>query len=56
MWITYIAPHLDPKKMAKRKEMLFRLPTDNKVSNISESQKNVFITEYRKWQELTQKN
>jgi hypothetical protein len=30
MWTSYIAPHLDPKKMVKRKENLLSLESDKK--------------------------
>jgi len=41
MWITYIAPNQDPKKMAKRKEQFLPLDGDRKTSGgISEMQRN----------------
>lgn len=50
MWITYIAPHQDVKKMAKRKENLLPLNMDKKQSTgVSESQKEMFLKEYQKW-------
>ena len=56
MWINYIAPHLDPKKMVKRKESLMPLTNDKKSSGgVSEKQKEIFIKEYKKWQEVSSK-
>lgn len=50
MWITYIAPHQDVKKMAKRKESFLPLGNDNKKSvGISEEHKLLFIKEFEKW-------
>jgi hypothetical protein len=52
MWITYIAPHQDPKKMAKRKEAFLPLLGDKKQSlGVSEEQKENFLKAYKKWQE-----
>jgi hypothetical protein len=52
MWTTYIAPHQDPKKMVKRKEAFLPLHKDKKQSGgISDAQKEMFIKEYKKWQE-----
>lgn len=57
MWIIYIAPHLDTKKMAKRKESLFPLTNDKKASyGVTEVQKEIFIKEYKKWQEISLKS
>ncbi len=56
MWINYIAPHLDPKKMVKRKEQLMPLTNDKKSSGgVSEKQKEIFIKEYKKWLEVSSK-
>ena len=56
MWISYIAPHLDPKKMVKRKEQLMPLTNDKKSSGgVSDTQKEIFIKEYKKWQEVSSK-
>lgn len=53
MWTTYIAPHQDPKKMVKRKEAFLPLNKDKKQSgSISDAQKEMFIKEYKKWQEV----
>jgi hypothetical protein len=53
MWTTYIAPHQDPKKMVKRKEAFLALDKDKKQSGgISDYQKEMFIKEYKKWQEV----
>ncbi len=52
MWITYIAPHQDPKKMVKRKESLLSLKDDKKViSGVTPEQKERFLKEYLKWQQ-----
>jgi hypothetical protein len=51
MWITYIAPNQDPKKMAKRKEQLLPLRKDKKQSiGVSQEHKEKFIQELKKWQ------
>jgi hypothetical protein len=55
MWITYVAPHLDPKKMAKTKTSFLPLPTDKNTRNgVSEKQKANFIKEFQKWQKNSQ--
>ena len=52
MWINYIAPHQDPKKMAKRKETFLPLLGDKKQSlGVSQEQKENFLKAYKKWQE-----
>lgn len=53
MWITYIAPHQDVKKMVKRKENLLPLKRDKKQSSrVSEEHKQQFLKEYQKWQQV----
>ena len=50
MWVTYIAPHQDVKKMAKRKEIFLPLNKDKKVANgVTEEHKEQFLKEYLKW-------
>ncbi len=52
MWITYIAPHQDYKKMAKRKELLLPLKNDKKQSiGVSQEHKEQFLKEFQKWQQ-----
>lgn len=52
MWTCYTAPHLDPKKLSKRKEQFMPLPSDKKeISGVSETMKQLFLNEYKKWQE-----
>lgn len=52
MWTAYIAPNQDPKKMVKRKELFLPLNGDKKQSSgISETQREMFLKEYKKWQE-----
>lgn len=52
MWITYIAPHQDYKKMAKRKEILLPLNGDRKQGiGVSEAHKELFLKEFKKWQD-----
>jgi len=54
MWTCYTAPHLDPKKIAKRKEQFMPLPSDKKnVGGVSDAMKEIFINEYKKWQNGT---
>lgn len=51
MWITYIAPHQDYKKMAKRKELLLPLNGDKKQGiGVSQEHKEMFLKEFEKWQ------
>ena len=52
MWVTYIPPHKDVKKMAKRKEIFLPLNKDKKQSiGVSEEQKELFLKEFKKWQQ-----
>lgn len=52
MWITYIAPNQDPKKMAKRKEILLPLNSDKKTHiGVSQEHKEQFLKAYQKWQQ-----
>jgi hypothetical protein len=51
MWTTYISSHLDPKKMAKKKEAFFPLPSDGKLAKrVSDEQRENFIKIYKQWQ------
>jgi len=53
MWTSYIAPHQDPKKMVKRKELFLPLNGDKKKNpGVSKAQKEIFLKEYKKWQEV----
>jgi len=56
MWTTYIAPHIDPKTMTKRKEAFLRLEGEKVNTGVSDDTKEVFIKEFKKWQETTQGN
>lgn len=50
MWTTYIAPHQDPKKMAKRKDLFLPLNGDEKISlSVSPEQKEKFIDAYKNY-------
>lgn len=52
MWTIYIAPHQDPKKMAKRKEQFLPLDKDRKqIAGISDTQRQRFLEEYKKYQD-----
>lgn len=52
MWVTYIAPHQDVKKMAKNKENFLPLNKDKKASTgVTEEHKQRFLKEYEKWQQ-----
>lgn len=52
IWTSYIAPHQDPKKMVKRKELFLSLDGDKKQkAGVSDAQKEMFLKEYKKWQE-----
>lgn len=55
-WITYIAPHQDPKKMAKRKEVFLPLEGDRKTSGgVSQEQREAFLKEFKKYQDKISK-
>lgn len=56
MWITYIAPHQDPKKMTKSKNKFLPLNDEvvNGKSGVSEKTKAIFLQEYKKYIEKTQ--
>ena len=57
MWVTYYAPHQDPKKLVKRKEQFLTLDGDRKTSGgISEEQKQRFLSEFKKYQDKIQNN
>ena len=52
MWTTYYAPHQDPKKMVKRKEQFLPLDGEKKHNRgVSDEMKQIFLKEYKKWQE-----
>jgi len=52
MWTSYIAPHQDPKKMVKRKELFLPLNCDKKVNEgVSQEHKERFLKEFQKWQQ-----
>jgi hypothetical protein len=54
MWTSYIAPHLDPKKMAKRKENLLSLESDKKnPKGVTQEHKDSFIKAFKQWQQET---
>jgi len=57
MWTTYIAPHQDPKKMEKRKQKFLPLGDENLISKggVSENSKMLFLQEYKKYIDKTQK-
>jgi len=51
MWVTYVAPHLDPKKIAKTKQSFMPLPIDKKKrKGVGELQKQNFIKVFEQWQ------
>jgi len=54
MWITYIAPHQDPKKMVKRKEKFLPLNEKDNSSGVSEDAKAIFMKEFEKYQNAIQ--
>lgn len=56
MWITYVAPHQDPKKMIKRKEQFLPLGNEKRSSGVSQETKDIFLKEYKKWQEESSKS
>ena len=54
MWITYIAPHQDTKKMIKTKEKLLSLKGDKAINNgVSNAHKEAFLREFEKYKEKT---
>jgi len=56
MWTCYIAPHIDPKTMTKRKEAFLRLEGEKVNTGVSDDAKEVFMREFKKYQEKTQGN
>lgn len=51
-WSSLIAPHLDPKKMPKRKEQFLPLEGEKQIrSGVSEQAKQLFIQEMKKFQD-----
>lgn len=54
MWITYIAPYQDVKKMPKRKESFLRLEGEKVIQGVSEEAKQRFLEEYQKFREKIQ--
>jgi hypothetical protein len=56
LWITYISPNQDPKKMAKRKEQLLPLDGDRKTNgSVSIEQREAFLREFKKYQDKISK-
>jgi hypothetical protein len=53
MWTTYIAPHQDPKKMIKRKEIFLPLNNEKRVAGVSQEMRETFLKEFKKYQEKT---
>lgn len=54
MWVNYIAPHQDPKKMVKRKDLFLPLNGDKKtIIGVSDEHKEMFLKELKKWQQAT---
>lgn len=50
MWVTYIAPHQDPKKMAKTKQKFLTLESD-KNTGVARDMRSVFLKELEKYHE-----
>lgn len=51
MWTCYIAPHQDPKKMVKRKEVFLPLNGEKQIKGVSDEMKQIFLNEYMKYNE-----
>ena len=51
MWISYIAPHQDPKKMVKSKQSFLPLGNEKQSLGVSEEAKQRFLKEYQKYQD-----
>lgn len=51
MWVTYTAPHQDPKKMIKRKEQFLPLGNEKSSNGVSDETKQRFLEEFKKYQE-----
>ena len=52
MWTSYIAPHQDPKKMAKRKEQFLPLNGEKQSKGgVTNEMKERFLNEFKKYQE-----
>ena len=54
MWTSYIAPHQDPKKMVKRKESFLPLGSEKKIVGVTDEAREIFLKEFRKYQEKIQ--
>jgi len=54
MWVTYISPNQDPKKMVKRKEAFLPLRGEKQIIGVSDEAKQRFIDEFKKYQEKIQ--
>lgn len=57
MWITYIAPHQDPKKMTTNKNKFLPLGSESGSSNgrVSDEMKQRFLSEYQKYLDKVKK-
>ena len=57
MWITYIAPHQDPKRMTTKKQQFLPLDGDKKTSigRISDEMRQRFLKEYEKFTQTVKK-
>ena len=57
MWITYIAPHQDPKKMTSNKNKFLPLGTESGSNNgrVSDEMKQRFLGEYQKYLDKVKK-
>ena len=56
MWISYVAPHQDPKKMVKSKNRFMPLNSDMNSQGVSEKQKEMFLQEYQKYLSKVKQN
>ena len=56
MWITYIAPHQDPKKMTTNKNKFLPLGDEkNNNRGVSDNMKKIFLVEYQKYLDKVKK-
>lgn len=56
MWITYIAPHQDPKKMTTNKNKFLPLGDEkNNSGGVSDNMKQIFLVEYQKYLDKVKK-
>lgn len=52
MWVTYIAPYQDPKRMVKSKNAFLRLDGEKETIGVSDEAKDMFLKEMERYQQI----